>query len=438
MNLNDYFKHQQTYHLSDQKKSELFQHINQKRLEQSVSRRHFSYKKISYTFMATAIVLFTFGGVMLERNGGIDNLFFTSSPTNPANVYADYVAEIIEFNGEYIIQKGNQTLSSSYIHNDDIVYLKDGSEILFTLNDHSQAKIIGPAEFSITKSKTKSYKINLIAGNFFKIFNEIADSDIEIIADDISIYTDKNQPLDIQIAKEGKELLIKNNGGQTKITTTKNNQITETLLAKETISIKNNDINILKDNETFTKFLAKNNISETLSLTNKPQQPLPNDNITTPSGTEEPQITIAVTLPELSQLFDTGNTTTGPINENIKSELGLGEEIKLPTPNQNDALKNNLNSFFLTNNFEKIVKATLKNDDTKFNESLKDLANKINTLTKTFGLENKAIANLSNIKETTLLLKTHLQQSYYIAPSQLTQLEKIANRCDYLSTLSKS
>jgi hypothetical protein len=92
----------------------------------------------------------------------------------------------------------------------------------------------------------------------------------------------------------------------------------------------------------------------------------------------------------------------------------------------------------LTNNFEKILKATLENDDTKLNESIKDLANKINALTKSFDLDAKASATLASIKTTALSIKTTFEKDYYIAPSQLTQLEKIANRCDYLSTLSKS
>ncbi|MDR2190348.1 MAG: hypothetical protein LBP53_04075 [Candidatus Peribacteria bacterium] len=267
MNLSHYFQHYQHFHLSDEKKTEIFQRIRQKRFEQSVMRQHFfSYKKLGYSVMAVALVLMTFGGVMIEKNISIDNLLFSSTEKNPSGVYADYIAEIIEFNGEYTIQNGDITLSSQYIHNGDIIQLKSGAEMLFTLNDHSQAKIIGPASFYLSMSKENNYKIYLTQGNFFKIFNETADNTIEIIADDITIQTKKHQPLDLQIAKEGKEILIKNNGGATKLTTKTSNVTKETQLEKEIVSIKNNDINIIKDAEQFTKLLAKYNISETLTL----------------------------------------------------------------------------------------------------------------------------------------------------------------------------
>jgi hypothetical protein len=172
MQLHDYFQHQHQYHLSDQEKADIFHRINQKRLEQSTARRHFSYKKISYTFIVSVIVLLTFGGFRMEKYGGIDNLFFSSNPTNPTDVYADYIAEIIEFNGEYTLTNGEKSLTSPYIHNGDTINLKAGAEMLFTLTDKSQAKIIGPASLSITKDSNHNYTIYLIAGNFFKIFNE--------------------------------------------------------------------------------------------------------------------------------------------------------------------------------------------------------------------------------------------------------------------------
>jgi hypothetical protein len=279
MNIYHYFTHQKNTHLSDKKKTELFKRICQKRLQQRVIRRHvFSYKKISYTFMAVALVMITFGSIMIEKQININNLFFSSTKGVTSSVYAGYVAEIIEFNGEYSIQNGDKILSSQYIHNGDIIFLKTGSEMIFTLDDDSQAKIVGPAEFSITKSKQNTYKIILIQGNFFKIFNETVNQDIEIIADDISIQANKHQTLDLQIAKEGKEVMIKNNGGATKLTTQKNNATSEKTLVKEIVSIKGNDINNITDAQTFTNFLSRNNISETLSLS-QPSKPLMTGNL---------------------------------------------------------------------------------------------------------------------------------------------------------------
>jgi hypothetical protein len=155
MHINDYFKHQQSYHLSEQKKSEIFSRIKQKRREQSVTWRSFSYKKVGYSLIATALIVFAFGGIRIDKYYGITN-------PNIHNVHAGYIAEILDSNGEYTIKNGSQTISSLYLNNNDIVYLNPDSEILFTLNDDSQATLVGPAEFFLTKSETGNYTIHLL------------------------------------------------------------------------------------------------------------------------------------------------------------------------------------------------------------------------------------------------------------------------------------
>lgn len=286
--------------------------------------RHFSYKRISYATIALTLAFFVFGGVFLEKNGGIDNLFFSSNPNSPTNVHADYIAEIVEFNGEYTIQNGAQTLSSPYLHNDDIVYLKAGSEIIFNLNEGSQAKLIGPAEFFLTQSEKGKYTIHLIEGKFFTIYNQTTNHEIEIIADDIAIHSQKNQLLNLQIVKGETEILIKNNGSTTQISTTKNNQTVEkTLAQEETISIKNNDINTLTDATSFTDFLARNNISETLSLSNPTKTtPIIDGEQSSGSATDLPSApSINIDLPDFNQIFNTDSTTNTAVNEEIKSDF---------------------------------------------------------------------------------------------------------------------
>jgi hypothetical protein len=462
MNLKDYFIHQHNTHLSNQQKTEIFHRITQKRFEQSVLRRHFSYKRVGYALMAVMLVFVTFGGFWLERNGGVNNLFFSSNPKNTANVYADYVAEIIEFNGEYTITNGEKSLTSPYlyIHNDDIINLKAGSELSFNLTDKSYAKIVGPAEFSIIKDKNNGYTIHLMEGKFLKIFNESTETDIDIITDTISIHSAKNQALDIQLAKEGEELLIKNNGGAAKITvlapasatsgdTTK---IEKTLTGTgELVSIKGNNINILTDTKLFINVLAKNNISETFSLTTPPasltsdQSGSGTSTNQTPSEENTPTSTLPkgdITLPELGQILATTTSPNLDIDEKIKSDLvsdiGLENEKKIPTPDQNEVLKNLLNSFFLLNNFESIYTATLKNDAANIQDGLQSLATKMNTLSESFSLSQTTTPELDAIKEMATTLKDALAEKYYIPASQLNQLTKIANRCEYLKALPQS
>ncbi|MDR0282248.1 MAG: hypothetical protein LBI53_02765 [Candidatus Peribacteria bacterium] len=83
--------------------------------------------------------------------------------------------------------------------------------MLFNLNDDSQAKITGPADFSIIRNEDQSYKITLHEGSFFKIYNEISNQDIEIITDNVSLFSEKDQKLDFQFIKDGPTLIVKNN-----------------------------------------------------------------------------------------------------------------------------------------------------------------------------------------------------------------------------------
>lgn len=436
MKLREYFIHQQTISLSEEKKLKLFKQIQQKRQEKTLTQKRyfFSYKRISYSFLAFVLVALTFGGIWIERGGYIDNFFFSSQPGNISSVFAGNIAEIIEFNGEYYIQKGEQTISSKYITNWDVIHLKEQTEILFTLDDGAKAKIVGPAIFSITKSEDNGYKIILLEGNFLKIYNEKPEINVEIITDDISLFQDKTQILDLQIAKEGKELIIKNNGGEVKVSTKKDNKVVETTIKKEVISIQDNDINILQDSTKFTEILTKNNVSETLSLReNKPKE----QNLSS-EGENKPiqEIIVDDLFPDISEIIainNSGSNTWKIDYENISSELGIKDSIKIPSKEQNEALKQNLNSFFLMSSIEKLTKASLENNEAKINESLSNLSNKLNTISNSFSLEISSPKTLSGIKDTALQLKKELKENFYIVPSQLEQLQIIANRCEYIS-----
>ncbi|MDR0369177.1 MAG: hypothetical protein LBH96_01180 [Candidatus Peribacteria bacterium] len=181
--------------------------------------------------------------------------------------------------------------------------------MLFTLDDEAKAKIVGPAVFSITKSQNNGYKITLLEGNFFKIYNEKPETNVEIITDEVTLFQDKTQILDLQIAKEGSELIIKNNGGEVKVSTKKDNKIVETTIKKEVISIQDNDINILQDSTKFTEILNKNNISETLSLE---ENKSPEQNIISETGTEnkpDQESTVDNLFPDISEIITINNST---------------------------------------------------------------------------------------------------------------------------------
>jgi len=422
MNLKEYFNQQKELRLSDQQKLDLLSHIKGKRQNKSlpILRFSFSYKKISYTFIALMVVILWIGWTLLEKNISIDNLFFSVN-NNYWGVYAEHIAEIIEFNGEYTIQKNGQIFSSQFISNGDIIHLKNEAEMLFNLNDNSQAKIIGPADFSIIKNDDHSYKIILNEGSFFKIYNEISDKNIEIITDNISLFPQKDQKLDLQFIKDNSTLIVKNNWGNIRVISQENENKLEKVISKETISINANNINTIQDIETFNKLLAKNNISDSIQI----------------KKTEEKIILeIDTTIPDLVDIInDNISQWSQQIDENIKSNLGIWEKTKIPSKTQNDLLKNKLESFFLSITLDKIAIAILQDNSQRKNEALTELSDKLNSINIAFGRTTFKEYSLSNIQEQAIAIKKDLENNYYITPSLLTQLEKIANRCIYFQSL---
>ncbi|MDD2536927.1 MAG: hypothetical protein PHU61_00310 [Candidatus Absconditabacteria bacterium] len=431
MKLQEYFTQQQKNHLSDQQKLDIFSHIQQRKEEKTLSTERFFFvqKKVGYSLLASFIILVVFGGYFLERHDVIDNMFFYAQNGLPEGVYAGEVAQVMEFEGDWYIEKGGQSIRPDFIENGDIVHLKNGSEIIFNINNESQTKIVGPAIFSITKDTEENYKIDLFKGNFIEMYNQKTLCNIEIQTEELNLFQEKNQTIDFQLVKEDGEVMIQNKGDELKVTTSKNNQTIEKIINKEEIvSIKGNDINYIQDTETFNTFLAKNNISETTSIIkpiNTPEEEIIiNENIL-------PEIALVIDLPQINN-----NNNPSEIDTGIANDLGVNGEKKVPSKEQTDAINQNLNNFFLQNNIEKIFKDYLQ-ESVSLNNSIQELSNKLNALSKVFNSDIKVNTSLESIASQSLNLKKELENNYYLSPNSLAQLEKITNRANYIQTLEK-
>jgi len=421
-----------------------------------------------YTSLAAVLVFIVFGWLLLDKTQVIDFWIFSVKQNNiPNRVFADYVAEIVEFNGEYSLErKGKIILNSdklNTIQNGDTVSLPEWTDLIFNLQDWTQAKIIWPAEFSITKTE-KWYQISLFDGKFFRIYCPECKSDMEIITPDFSISQEKDQALDLHIAKEESgEMLVKNDGDKVTVKTKNSENKTEVKqISSELVTINpdSDKINIMEDDEVMINFMSKNNISATFTLSTEDVQwpeikHEEKKNITNTQPeitelsqdkkTEKDEISSnenTILIPEekdpllewLKEIISSDSTEIWEINQDITSQLWLlwKENQKVPTTDQMETLKTNLNSFFLMNIFESIY-----NQD-KVEQNISKFANYINTISSTFGYSYKANSELSSIKSTIQTLKSQLEKDRYISPSYILQMEKIINWCDELQNPSKS
>jgi hypothetical protein len=94
-------------------------------------------------------------------------------------------------------------------------------------------------------------------------------------------------------------------------------------------------------------------------------------------------------------------------------------------------LKTNLNGFFLMNIFEAIY-----NGD-KVNQNISKFADRMNAVASSFGYSDRASSDLMDIKDTILTLKNKLEKDWYVSPSYILQMEKVARWCDELKNPSQ-
>ena len=177
MKLSEYFQQQKSQVLTSQMKSQIFSRIQkEKRIWTEISTKlpskifFFASKRIMYTSFAAILVFIVFGWLLIDKSKIIDFWIFSVKQNNtPNGVFADYVAEIVEFNGDYSLVRNKQVVVNSKdlktIQNWDTISLPNGTDLIFNLQDWTQAKIVWPAEFSIIKSD-KWYQIFLFDGKF--------------------------------------------------------------------------------------------------------------------------------------------------------------------------------------------------------------------------------------------------------------------------------
>ena len=423
-----------------------------------------------YTSLAAVLVFVAFGWLLLDKTEVVDFWIFSVKQNNtPNGVFADYVAEIVQFDGEYSLARDGKTVLNSdkikTIQDWDIVSLPEGTDLIFNLEDWTQAKIIWPAEFSITKTE-KWYQISLFDGKFFRIYCPECSSDVEIITPDFSISQEKDQTLDIHIAKEENgEMLVKNDGDKIKVKTKKSEKKDEIKeISSELVAINpdSDNIDVLKDSDIMLAFMTKNNISATFTLsTENVEWPTikaeeKNDLVAMqPKQESKPQTqniktenaenwskdnTVKVVeekdplLEWIKEIVSSDSSTVSTIDENITAQLWLStdDDQKVPTTSQMQTLKSNLNSFFLMNIFESIY-----NDD-KSDQNVSKFADRVNSIASAFWYSDRANSDLLSIKNTILSLKSKLEKDRYVSPSYILQLEKVAKWCDELINPSQA
>lgn len=128
-------------------------------------------KKRVYAFLAFAL-FFAFFGTFFRENTEVSEyraFFAQRNFLGFGSVSAAQVGEVLEINGEYLIEKEGKQFKNSVLFDGDLIILKDNAKIIFNINEHIKAEVQGPARFIISKIADGNYCLSLIEGNYLKL-----------------------------------------------------------------------------------------------------------------------------------------------------------------------------------------------------------------------------------------------------------------------------
>jgi len=408
MRLKDYFDQKREIIVSSWDKLEIYQKIISKRNTKSFQpqRQFFFVKSFAYSLVLWFLLLWLYWTYIFNWMFIINKDWFFIQRSNwIKSVQADYVAKIIEFNGNFYIWHSWEYYQWSNISNWDTVTLQDWAELVFHIDQWTEAKVVGPAKFLITKWDN-SYKLNLIYWDFIELKSIEAQKpqNIEFSTQNFTIkQSDNTKPISFQLIKQWEQTLLKNNWPQLIITqkNKENKQTQKELNSDKILSIQDNDISIIND-EKLSQAITQKNFTQTLSFNN--EQPTTGD-------------------------LDTILNKDYSQEESKVINIWLSSDKLIPTEEQMSKLRWSLSKTALVKDLNNIT-----NPQWNENTSINNLENKIKQIYISFDINYTKInwttiqEKISQLKDNINRLSSTLQEKYHIPPTYITDLKNIINQ----------
>lgn len=345
MKLSTYFNQQGWERLSDERKIALYQRICEERshVPQSFLRAHILRKNRIYAALCLVLVFsffWIFFGDIPEFNEY--RAFWTMKTPSWNYVSADYVAEVLEINWDYIIEKEGKTFQNSVLFDGDIITLKDSAKIIFNINDHIKTEIQWPAKFTISKVAEWKYHLFLMEWDYLKIDSEESDDILQVETDEMVVATEKDEVIALTLTKSNTKTTLENKGSSL-VVKDKSEEEEITLEPEKLLTMAPNDITQISDLKEFTSALSKGwNITYTTTNTVKEEK-------------DEERVEPEIDYSDLEWIISwdifltsTDKWSTDVDKESIKSDLSYNVDEKIiPTEAQLSQITAALNSSFL-------------------------------------------------------------------------------------------
>ena len=410
MKLKDYFKEQNNYQISTSDKLFLYDKIiskqnkSTKRLSRFINIKHFAYWFIS------VVLLFWIYWIYFNWNISYEDFIIKNWNTQ---VNADYIAKVIDFDGDFYVNHDGKLYKTNKISDWDNVILKKWAEIVFDINSWAQAKLVGPARFSLYVEDGR-YQLIISEWDYIQMESTTetdSQTDIVLSQDDITISSEKN--LNVLITKSDDEYKINNQWWS--INVTKNNK-TKQVETSQLLAIKENDITLINNVEDFKEAFTKQSVSQTFAV---------KDN-----SAKSAEDTASALINEITTNSTNSNKNkdTKTINTWVANELWVLDGKQVPTEDQSKTLNSTLDKESLLWTLESMYKAQLKWNSKEYSYYKNNLNSKIDNIYRQFNIKNEKWDILSNIAT----LKAKLSEWYYVPSSKLNNLTIVWNRIAYI------
>lgn len=441
MKLKEFFETQQQQICTDVDKLELYQKFLYKKSAcKSSPVKRFSFvhaKAFIYTSIVALLTLWIYGGYFIGN----------TNPLSTNLVQADYIAKVISFNGNFSIEHAGALYQKENISNGDTIILDKATEIVFEINSGTRSKIIWPAKLTIQKiNDNKTYKLNLIYGDYIQMQGNHTPQNIELAIDDILIrQANTDKPVNFQFVNEGKWHIIKNNG--VNLVVTKNGDATKRdLKDNQILAIQKTDITVFKTWSEFAKAVQKWEVSQTFAVhPNTSIKTTLTGNVTSSGENKQdsPILSFMALLAPDSDSFDNTTDNTTDNTETISQDIAtvIQDQRKILSEEQSRSLRSILGAYFLSNDMTEAYEARLAGNDTssKIRSKIKQLANAFWVSTTNDSSLSDTISSLSNILQNNYTVPPYYIDNMKIVNNRLVALEKIntgsSSREDYQRSL---
>jgi len=439
MKLGSYLKNQWEQNLSEADKLFLFEEILNKKPQKTFLRRrsllNVNVKSFIYGLSITVLIAGIYGSYIFKQQSSINNnsnVIVTQHILN--SVEAWFIANIVHFKWDFVIKHNWKIQNSSNIQNGDTVELANSNtEVIFHIDQETEAKIIWPAKFKINKNEKWEYTINLQYGDFLEIqsIKKETTQDIKLIANWITVHQKVSEkPANFQWIKQWENHVIRNRWSQLFV---ESNQKSREVQKEQLLTIEKDNIK-LWDFESFEKALKEKKVEQTYTmLTKKIKNNNSNigDNSDNSNNIDDNEKYIDVF--KYSSINFEKDISGAKIHSGVLSKLTeLVDTKKIIEKDKDEKINWLLYKGFLESNIKDLFVFKYNWNQNAYNISFKKLDRRIAQMYETFWLDYYPSNNINQLKWKINYIILILNDNYHVSPQYTTKLNKINTWLDKL------